>query len=95
MFFGKKPATEKVTYQNIKAELDELLGRAETAHINRHTLIDLLESRAIRLRCKQATQLQFRAATCVWQHLMSDHYRPPWLLVARLRRRRRRRLAVC
>jgi hypothetical protein len=55
MFFkSKKPKTEKVTYERIKTELDELLGRAEVAHVSRHVLVDLLESRAQAIRVKQS-----------------------------------------
>jgi hypothetical protein len=56
MFFKtKKPATDSITYTNIKAELDALLDNAEAAHVNRHVLVDLLESRVMGLRCKLAT----------------------------------------
>jgi hypothetical protein len=54
MFFQKKPATEKVTYETVKKELDALIGKAEVA-INKHVLVDLLESRVMALRCKLAT----------------------------------------
>jgi hypothetical protein len=54
MFFRKKPATEKVTFNNVKTALDKLLAEAESVHINRHVLVDLLESRAQAIRVKQA-----------------------------------------
>jgi hypothetical protein len=64
MFFKKKPATEKVTYSNVKSALDKLLAEADSAHINRHTLVDLLESRAQAIRVKQA--LSYSAAPRVY-----------------------------
>jgi hypothetical protein len=53
MFFRKKPETE-VTFATVKAELDALITDAEVAHVNRHAMIDLLESRVAGLRMKAA-----------------------------------------
>jgi hypothetical protein len=55
MFFKtKKPASASTTYLNVKSELDDLLAKAEAMHVNRHVLVDLLESRAQAIRVKQA-----------------------------------------
>jgi hypothetical protein len=54
MLFQKKPETETVTLSTVKRELDALITDAEVAHVNRHVLIDLLESRVAALRMKAA-----------------------------------------
>jgi hypothetical protein len=60
MFFKpKKPTNKSATYTTIKGELDTLLGKAEVAHVDRHALVDLLESRATAIRVKQA--MNYRA----------------------------------
>jgi len=46
MFGSKKPSTVTFDFDTIAQELDQLLDTAEAAHMNRHQLIDLLESRA-------------------------------------------------
>jgi hypothetical protein len=50
MLFQKKPETETVTLATVKAELDALITDAEVAHVNRHAMIDLLESRGLRMK---------------------------------------------
>jgi hypothetical protein len=52
--FRKKPAPA-VNYVTIKKELAALISKAETAHVNRHTLIDLLEDTTDAIRSKIAT----------------------------------------
>jgi Phage tail lysozyme len=70
MFFKKKTTTEKVTYTNVKRELDKLLAEAEDAHVSRFGLIDMLEDAAQRLRVKVA--LSYSAAPRVYS---ADNFR--------------------
>jgi hypothetical protein len=55
MLFGKKPAAEKVTYRMIERELNQVLARAETAHVNSHALADFLDACAQAIRVKALT----------------------------------------
>jgi hypothetical protein len=55
MFLQKKPATEKVTYETVKKKLDALIGEAD-GQLKPYLVVDLLESRAHSIRCREATR---------------------------------------
>ena len=56
MFFKKKPTaapSKSALYEDFKRQLDAVIGEAES-NVATHLVIDLLESRVMALRSKQA-----------------------------------------